>query len=795
MAKTTQTFTPPPPSRKIGPWVGLGSRARDFRDRVLESSFFWVLIFLAVGTWILAPGNLLESFDASAWQEGIIASKDYEAPVDLPIEDKETTLQKRRKAKEDVLPVYDFDPGLATETVQKFETLFAEGRRLIADAPDEVQEIAADDEAVRAALLEITDLKLKSEDITLLAARDFSPDLEDRLSSALSEVLLRGIVANKALLLENRVRGITLLDLRSGSETGHFDLYGHLGYPEEVRAFLTSEVRGWSGFSSKDRRQAVELLFANLVPNLNLNNSKTIARREDAAQGARAVFIQIRKGQILVRKGDQISATAAQAIAEIARRGSSRGRLLPVLGTLLLLLLSCLVLWSTFRTEKIVDRSRQRRFNEGLLLLVIGLLGSAFACLVGRALSEAMDTAPFQNLDSYLYGVPFAAVALVARLLYTRTTALTLSLVLSVLVTRLEPETGGWMMIYCLAGSLMAIAALDMVQVKQRLVLTRVGAMVGLTNLVLILIITSLSPGGLERGLGQVGFDLFCGFAGGLLAGAAASFALPILESLLCITSDIKLVELSNTNLPLLRRLAFEAPGTFQHSLMVANLAKAGCEAVGADAVLAYAGALYHDIGKMERPEYFIENQAPGRNPHDKLQPSMSALVITNHVKKGLSLAREYNLPQPLRDAIAQHHGTRRLNFFYKKAEERGDGEELRDEDYRYPGPRPRNRVMGILMLADGVEAASRTLVDPSDLKIRELVRKLVDACLQEGQLDDSDLTLAELRKASEAFQLILSSIYHRRIDYPGFEFNRRSKRETSVERGRPKTAGAARAS
>lgn len=279
-----------------------------------------------------------------------------------------------------------------------------------------------------------------------------------------------------------------------------------------------------------------------------------------------------------------------------------------------------------------------------------------------------------------------------------------------------------------------------------------------------------------------------------MLSGAAASFALPILESLLCITSDIKLVELSNTNLPLLRRLAFEAPGTFQHSLMVANLAKAGSEAVGADAVLAYAGALYHDIGKMERPEYFIENQAPGRNPHDKLQPSMSALVITNHVKKGLALAREYNLPQPLQDAIAQHHGTRRLDFFFKKAKD-GSDEEIRDEDYRYPGPRPRNKVMGILMLADGVEAASRTLVEPSDLKIRELIGKLLDSCLKEGQLDESDLTLAELRKVSEAFQLILSSIYHRRIDYPGFDFNKNSKKDAPVQRARKRETGAARAS
>src|SRR4029079_17922 len=176
-----------------------------------------------------------------------------------------------------------------------------------------------------------------------------------------------------------------------------------------------------------------------------------------------------------------------------------------------------------------------------------------------------------------------------------------------------------------------------------------------------------------------------------------ASFAVPVLEWLLEITTDIKLIELSNTNLPLLRRLAFEAPGTFQHSLMVANLAKEGCEAIGADAVLAYAGGLYHDVGKVFRPEYFIENQRHGQNRHDKLLPSLSALVLISHVKDGVQLAQEHNLPKPGLDAIREHHGTRLIKYFYNRALERagaagGESAEVaqvKEEKYRYPGPRP----------------------------------------------------------------------------------------------------------
>jgi putative nucleotidyltransferase with HDIG domain len=212
---------------------------------------------------------------------------------------------------------------------------------------------------------------------------------------------------------------------------------------------------------------------------------------------------------------------------------------------------------------------------------------------------------------------------------------------------------------------------------------------------------------------------------------------------------------------------------------MVANLAKEGCEAIDADAVLAYAGGLYHDLGKVFRPDYFIENQRPGQNRHDKLLPSMSALILINHVKEGLELAREHNLPQPIKDAIEQHHGTRLIKYFYNRALELADRTgEAREEKYRYPGPKPQNRVMGVLMLADGIEAASRTLVEPTPSKIRTLIRTIAEDCLRDGQLDETDLTLKDLSRISEAFFRVLANIFHQRIDYPGFDFNAEPTRE-----------------
>jgi hypothetical protein len=447
----------------------------------------------------------------------------------------------------------------------------------------------------------------------------------------------------------------------------------------------------------------------------------------------------------------------------------------PLAATLFLLALTVVVVWLALAREKVADHGPRRLFGESLLLLLLSLLGASFCFLVAGALSNAFEASPLDSARSYAYAIPFASLALLAALLLGRNTALLLSVLFSILVSRLvtDGDPIPWVVFYGFAGSFAAIQALEHYQFRQRLVVARVGMVVGVINVVMVLILTALA-GPAERGWMQIGFDVLCALAGGLLVAAVASFAVPVFESILGITTDIKLVELSNTNLPLLRRLAFEAPGTFQHSLMVANLAKEGCEAIGADPVLAYTAGLYHDVGKVLRPDYFVENQRPGHNRHDKLLPSMSALILINHVKDGLELARQHNLPRVIEDAIQQHHGTRLIKFFYSKAQEQKDPDatDVTEEKYRYPGPEPQSKAMGVLMIADAVEAASRTLVESSPAKIRGLIRAIVDDCLQDGQLDHTDLTLSDLRTVSESFLRVLSNIFHQRIDYPGFDFN-----------------------
>lgn len=754
--------------------------------RLLEISPFWVVMFLLVSTWCLLPRR---AFFVPRAEAGSIADRTYVADRDLSIPDQDATLLLQQGARENVLPIYDFNRSRALERRSDLAALFQAGRALLAETADKAERKptgraapakgeTADREAdLLTRLGQSSAFKIDDAAAEVLLGRQFSNEDEDRLVGILSRVLQTGVVSNKELLLEHRVGGITIQELPSGARSTQLDLYRYLDYPVQVREEVESELASWDGLSKAERRVFSELILANVTPNLTFNSSATLALENDAAVTVGTVTHSIRKGEVIVRRGGLVDKLAARAIDAMAATGDFRGLLLTAVGTFALLAAAMLLVWLACGHEARHDRSRERFLSECSMLLMLSLLGARLAHFVAEAISNAFPNPPFNSLDSYVYATPFAAVALVTTLLYGRNVALVLSLLFSLLVGHIAAGDAIWTTIfYALAGSLAAAFAVDNQQFKQRSAMTRAGAVIGLVNGLMLLILKALS-GTIEGGLPQVGFDFVCGFAGGLLAAAVASFSIPILENLLQITTAIKLVELANPNLPLLRRLAVEAPGTFQHSLAVANLAKSGVEAIDGDSVLVNTSALYHDIGKMYRPRYFIENQAqmPGKNPHDKIQPSMSALILINHVKEGVELAHHHHLPQPIFDAIEQHHGTRLINFFYSRAKERCDPEteEVREDDFRYPGPKPSSKEMGVLMLADGVEAASRTLVDPSRQKIRLLLRTLFEDCLKDGQLDETGLTLGELRHVEEAFLRVLTNIYHQRIDYPGFEFNR----------------------
>ncbi len=269
----------------------------------------------------------------------------------------------------------------------------------------------------------------------------------------------------------------------------------------------------------------------------------------------------------------------------------------------------------------------------------------------------------------------------------------------------------------------------------------------------------------------NIGLHTLSAFGSGILASFVALGARPFLESFFSRTSNLRLLELADVNHPLLKKMSIEAPGTFHHSLIVASLAEDAANSIGANGLLCRVGAYFHDIGKMVKAEYFIENQGTFGNPHDQVSPSLSKLVITSHVKEGMALAAASKLDQQIADFIPQHHGTSQIEYFYRKALKLEEGEEEKEEvdaeDYRYPGPKPQSRETAIVMLSDSVEAASRTLEDPNHQRYKDLVYKIVNKKLFDGQLDETTLTLKDLHTIAERFTATLTSIHHARIPYP----------------------------
>jgi cyclic-di-AMP phosphodiesterase PgpH len=271
--------------------------------------------------------------------------------------------------------------------------------------------------------------------------------------------------------------------------------------------------------------------------------------------------------------------------------------------------------------------------------------------------------------------------------------------------------------------------------------------------------------------------DLFFGLLGGLFSAGLAFVLLPILESLFSIVTSTRLLDLTNSDLPIFRRMAIAAPGTYHHSLIVATIAEKAAEEIRLDPMLVKAGALYHDIGKLKMPEYFIENKTLDSDAHRDLTPAMSTLVIVNHVKEGAEMGRRLKLPWKVREIIEQHHGNSLVRYFFQKAKEQynpGD-HKINEESFRYPGRPPRSKEAALVMIADSVEAAARSLKLPKRETLKKVITDIINAYLQDGQLDDCDFSLRELRTVASSLQSILFAVYHPRVSYPGFDFEKKN--------------------
>jgi putative nucleotidyltransferase with HDIG domain len=322
---------------------------------------------------------------------------------------------------------------------------------------------------------------------------------------------------------------------------------------------------------------------------------------------------------------------------------------------------------------------------------------------------------------------------------------------------------------YAILGGLAGIYSVK--QYRDRSAVLKAGGIIGAVNVFAAVAIVQLTS--MTTGMNMLPVKASAGVAGGILAAMLASLLLPVLESLFQITTDIRLLELSNLDRPIMRRMAVEAPGTYHHSIVMGTLAEAAAEAIGANPLQARVASYYHDIGKLSKPAYFVENQAYIPNKHETLTPHMSCLVLASHVKEGLEIAEHLRLPGKIANAIPQHHGTRLMTYFFQKAKSdpRIQEQEVLESSFRYPGPKPQSKETAILMIVDAVEAASRTLSDPTPAQIQGMVKRLIDSIVADGQFDECEITLKDLDLISQSCLKVLCGIFHHRIDYPGYDF------------------------
>ena len=399
-------------------------------------------------------------------------------------------------------------------------------------------------------------------------------------------------------------------------------------------------------------------------------------------------------------------------------------------------------------------------------LLYVSLLFVIFFAAANIIIQQA------GNKEGFIYFIPISAVVMFTTIIFND---LHLAFVMSVV----SSLSAGLLVGNLMAAFIFFITAIVSIclvwGVRQRSAIIKAGFLSGIIQLLCILFLNNF-----KFNLEQFQSFYYVPVISGFLSGAVVVGTLPIFEYLFNIVTNISLLELADYKHPLLQKMSLEAPGTYHHSLIVSNLGEAAAEAIGANSLLVRVGSYYHDIGKIEKPEYFSENQIPPFSKHDRLAPTISKMLITNHVREGTELAKRYKLNSKIIDFIAEHHGTSLVYFFYVRAlEEKEQDEELEEEQFRYPGPKPQSRETAIVLLADSVEAASRTLQDPTPAKMEDLTHKIINNKFIDGQLDECDLTLRDLEVISKVFSRILIGIYHARIKYPEKKPNADLKKST----------------
>ncbi|MGA1844297.1 MAG: HD family phosphohydrolase [bacterium] len=768
-----------------------GKKTPVYQEYRFQLYMLWIALTLLLALFIVPSLR----FKISSVEVGDISAKNIKAPWDLSVEDHETTIQRQNDAERAVLPVYDYNNSLRSELVERIQGLFEHMRAFylmknpqsLEDANAPVQEETKKKGAAPSGAAPSPDTEkdweqewtkftqtggigLEYKTYLMFEKRNFDTDIERGMIQALNEVMKKGIIPSYSFNFNERERGLIWRNVSTQSEFKVEDISQILDL-EGAKKLVETKQQSLLPDDQKLQEKVIAILHGIISPNLTFNLSETRARMERARQAVKPAFFHIKKGEMIIREGERAKLDQVEKLNALMDVKKSEQVVQTIIGLILIVGLSLMILFILLKRFHLKPVSSLKN----LLLISLSIIITIFLMRVGVFIAQGLhSTIQIIPVSSYYYAFPFAAAAFIVAILLDAQIAVVVAAIVAILSGILLNRDLGFFILAFL-GSLGGIYLLSLK--KNRASIVQSGLIVGLVN-VGIVIPLDLIQGTLFSLTGL--FDIFFGFLGGISVMALVLALMPLMEWLFQVTTDVRLLELLNLNQPLLRRLAIEAPGTYHHCIVVANLAEAACEAINANSLLARVAAYYHDIGKVKMPRYYIENQMNYRNEHENLSPSMSGLILSSHVKDGMELGRKYKLNKPIIDIIQQHHGTALIKYFYAKAKEMKakDGQEVKEEDYRYPGPKPQTKEAGIVMLADAVEATSRTLTDPRPSRIQGMIQNTINNIFRDGQLDECELTLKDLHQIASSFNLILTGIFHPRIVYPGSQVQEEQRKE-----------------
>ncbi|MBU3135905.1 HDIG domain-containing protein [Clostridium gasigenes] len=636
--------------------------------------------------------------------EGDIANADIKAPRDTV--DERATKEKEEEILEKVDKQYTVKGEVKLSAEENITKLFNKISNINATITDEKEKIAA---AKKIEGFNLTENEFK---IILSLTKEEIAQFEQSLLGIMKLVYVNNIQENNIENIQNS-HGIVSYEL-----------------------------------SKKDISRELELALSNIAfsqikPNLFFDKEKTDEKVKEAQKNLQKEIIK--KNQTIVKEGEPITSSQIEILRELGLLDKGLGKTY-MYTYLILAVFVAMVLGMQY---SYLSKDKKEIYNNIKMIIMISVI-NLISLLLARGLNII---SPFL--------IPLACGPILLTLLLDYKTSLVINS-LNILLVSVVVGFSPHIIILSIVNVIIGSTTLRKLQQRNDILYSTIY-IAGVSALV------TLSTGMLlSNNLTGIFIDTGFVILGSIMSGVLAVGFLPFLESTFDIVTNIKLLEMSNPNHPLMKRLLMEAPGTYHHSVMVANLAEVATEEVGGNPVIARIGAYYHDIGKIKRPYFFGENQMGKENPHNKITPNLSTLIIISHVKDGIELAKEYKVPKVIQDIIEQHHGTTLVKYFYYTMKNSAEKpEDIKEEDFRYPGPTPCSKEAGILMLADSVEAAVRSINEPTKGKIEEMVNNIIKDKLHSDQLVNCDLTLRDLEKIRKCFLKVLNGIYHKRIEYP----------------------------